>query len=183
MSSTRNDDEDLAMIRAAVSMGKKSSLHTLSLDEKLCIARCPESKEFTEELIMRGADVNYRLPNGRGPLTCTEDPDCIELLLRHKANIDAEDNRNLTPLMHAVRLGKVEAVECLLKHKASLQVEKNSVVIHDAIDIASKTLSTARSRFFGETMAIIIQKLEKAKAAQESKKASPESQPSSPRPG
>jgi ankyrin repeat protein len=52
--------------------------------------------------------------------------DVVLLLLKHKADVNAQDNNHSTPLHLASFSGSIKAVRLLLKHRANIQLQNNN---------------------------------------------------------
>ncbi len=107
------------------------------LQEVLDLAQeypCPYTFEIAEELIRHGADVNRRSTNrshsDRFPLlTLAIAKGSIgdaQWLIKHNADVNAEDKDNRTPLHHAVRSGIIELIKLLLKKDADTNIKDKS---------------------------------------------------------
>ncbi|GIY81898.1 hypothetical protein CEXT_5231 [Caerostris extrusa] len=74
----------------------------------------------TEFLLNMGTDV-HTLYRGKTPLheACQQN-ECVELLVKYGANVDAVCCRDLTPLNYACRTGSVACTELLLKNGANI---------------------------------------------------------------
>eukprot|EP01046_Picozoa_sp_COSAG06_P026216 COSAG06_NODE_2245_length_7263_cov_19.964964_12_plen_164_part_00 len=74
---------------------------------------------LVNELLKQGAEMEWRNPNGYGttPLgvACVEGSyEAAEALYAHGAEVDARNDDQNTPLMHAARLGRTKICEMLL---------------------------------------------------------------------
>jgi hypothetical protein len=86
----------------------------------LAFDACPE--ELTRWLVARGADVNARDTYRRTPLFERVSGAGIQLLVDLGAEVDAFDYQGETPLHHAAKYGRLDAVRVLLRCGADLHV-------------------------------------------------------------
>jgi ankyrin repeat protein len=96
--------------------------------------KLPERVAF---LLEKGSDPNRFLPQSGNERTVLNmavsggDPQIVELLVKHKADVNARDHNGNTPLLRAMREGNQRIVELLLAHKAdvaSVNSEGNTAV-------------------------------------------------------
>jgi hypothetical protein len=73
-----------------------------------------------EGLVRRGMDVNVRQPGGVPLLSKVDKPELVEWLLTHGADVNAADDKGITPLMEAARGGRTAILEQLIAAKADL---------------------------------------------------------------
>jgi len=105
-----------------------------------------EDCEKIQLLLDAGADVNWKSVDGQTPLsraTWICRIDIIQLLLRHKAQVDLSGkwgNLEWTPLMVAAYSGKMEAVRLLLEAGAdrTLKDSEGKTALHRAIERNNK---------------------------------------------
>ncbi|HMP88898.1 MAG TPA: ankyrin repeat domain-containing protein [Kiritimatiellia bacterium] len=97
---------------------------TTELEEtSLLIAARRNHAPMVMFLLSRGADVTDVNPRARSALhlaVSSEDPAIIESLLSYKANLEARDKHGETPLLTAVRLGKLGSISLLLDRGADM---------------------------------------------------------------
>jgi ankyrin repeat protein len=83
--------------------------------------------EMVQLLVDSGIDIEGWNENGRTPLhtaTIEGHEILVEiLLLKHQANIDADDRYGATPLHLATYLGNYAMAQRLLKHNANIEAE------------------------------------------------------------
>ncbi|CAH1791761.1 unnamed protein product [Owenia fusiformis] len=75
--------------------------------------------EVAEVLVKHGADVNCTDILWRTPLMLCQNGNLCQLLLDHKADIEATDDDGNTALLHACDEGDPEVAEVLIKHRAN----------------------------------------------------------------
>lgn len=76
-----------------------------------------ELEEIVEELLANKVDINATDSHGKSALhwaAAVDNPKAANLLIRHGANVDAQDERNQTPLYLAAREGSYEVARLLL---------------------------------------------------------------------
>jgi hypothetical protein len=73
-----------------------------------------------EGLVRRGMNVNLRQPGGVPLLSKADKPELVKWLLDHGADVNAADEKGITPLMEAARGGRTEILEQLIAAKAEL---------------------------------------------------------------
>jgi len=81
-----------------------------------------KSHELIKLLINYNVDINFQNKfQGRTALTIASEDNnkgIVELLLKHEANPNIQDNNKMTALLYACKCGNIECVELLLKHGA-----------------------------------------------------------------
>ena len=83
------------------------------------------SEEFVDELIRRGADVNYCMPNGRTALLCAAQRGDVKitlLLIENGALLDLPLNNGVTPVFIAAENAHLNVLTELAKHMADLNI-------------------------------------------------------------
>ena len=92
----------------------------------LCALKCFRGGKPAQVLLEHGASVNVRDKDGKTPLHLASEmdfPDMVASLSKLGADMDALDNRGLTPLLHALKFTKSGgAGKALLEHGASVHV-------------------------------------------------------------
>ena len=130
------------------------------LNDKLLIAVKEVDIKSVEELIKDGADVNYKdLDYGETPLHKAIDQHyftpvlltIVEKLIENRADVNAKNNHNITPLHKAAHNGHLTIVKYLMEKGAYFNVQNNR----------KKTpLTIAREENYSE-MVTFLEKIEK----------------------
>ena len=149
---SRDKDGVTALMLASTSLSRETvsgliesgaNVNARSKEGKTPLMFAAENKyysapEVIETLIVAGADINAiskEKPEGtyfsdgiRTPLMYAADtfggnPKAIRLLLAHEANIEAQDQDGMTPLMLAVKQCSLEAIELLLVSGAKVHIQ------------------------------------------------------------
>jgi ankyrin repeat protein len=94
-------------------------------DTALMIASFQGNLEAVKKLVTAGAEVNQPGWTALHYAAANGDTDLIAFLLENYAYIDAESPNKTTPLMMAVRAGKIYAVKLLLDEGADLTVKND----------------------------------------------------------
>jgi ankyrin repeat protein len=101
----------------------------------LFLAVVNEQRDLAEFLLKRGADPDYQGRNiaDTTPLhqaSAQGDPDIVQLLLDHKANVNARNNKdNTTPLFYASLKGEIKLLQLLLGYRADANAN-NQTSLH-----------------------------------------------------
>lgn len=122
-------DGDVTKIKALLSHGFFINSRTSVGKTPLMIAAENDKIQAIHYFLQNGADPSLKDNEGWNLLHCASqggNPVIIELVVGHVPSIDSENNRGITPLMAAARLGKVQAVKFLLEKGASPSLEDNS---------------------------------------------------------
>lgn len=113
-------------LHVAVGLGNKARLDLLKSPEKALVKKRLKVVKF---LISRGANVNARSSLGKTPLHLTKISEIAELLIKHGADVNAQDftAERLTPLqnLYARDLHKGVA-EVLISHGANIDYKTTS---------------------------------------------------------
>ncbi len=107
--------------------------------EAFMIAIDAQHKEFVEEMMRQGININVRGQNNCTPLiwaVYTQRPDMVKLLLQYKPFLDAQDAGGSTALMWAVFVGNSEILRILINAGVHLNIqdkEGNTALMHAII--------------------------------------------------
>lgn len=89
-----------------------------TLDMALLDCLANDDLEGMQNLIMEGANINYRNPKASETLlhfaVCREDDGIAKWLIEQGANVNAVAHHRMTPLHYAARLGNVQMVRLLI---------------------------------------------------------------------
>ena len=99
-----------------------------SKEQELYKAIVQKNEKQVFKLLQEGANANYAM----GPenfrmhllhtaITVSKSKTIVELLLKHKADVNGKDAFDSTPLMYAASSGDLEMVELLLQHGADVK--------------------------------------------------------------
>lgn len=92
----------------------------------LIIAARKNYLQIVEALLKAGARPDIADDYGQTPLMFTRDAGVIALLIRYKANVNIQDKRGMTPLMHMIVLNEPEAIKLLLAAGAQVAIKDKS---------------------------------------------------------
>ncbi|KAL9961098.1 hypothetical protein ACROYT_G029980 [Oculina patagonica] len=122
------EDGDVTKIESLLSRGFSIDSRAALGSTPLMIAALNDKLQAVEYLLAKGANPSLEDNNGWNLLHWASqggNPDINELMPSHVPSIDSINNKGVTALMLAARLGKLQAVEYLLEKGANPSLEDN----------------------------------------------------------
>jgi hypothetical protein len=121
-----SEEDFLSQTTAAIAAGVPVNVTNDDGDTQLALAAVHDLPRAAELLLEQyGADPNIADRNGYRALHFAGDARTIELLLKHGADVDAQNNNGETPLMMGFILARVELVRILLRNGASCRLRND----------------------------------------------------------